>query len=374
MKTPSGKIRINRREFINLCGFAAGSLFFTSAYGSVFQPGFQQNDFPLPQEDYFETNQFGRVASSQVSVHSLPQDSARIVRQRFRDEILTLYDEVFPETGPAWNPLWYRVWGGYVHSMYIQKVKVQHQVDVPSQVEAPRQLAQVTVPYTQTLRYTRQAGESSGWNPLYRLYYETTHWVTGIDEGPDGQPWYRIWDELTRVEYHAPAIHFRLFTPDEIAPIQPDLAFADKRIEVDLSRQLLQAYEKDTLVLESKISSGVRRRNSSESTDSTLLPTETPTGTFHVTVKLASKHMGEGRLTDNLEDYELVGVPWTVFFHPDGYAIHGTYWHNNFGVRMSRGCINLPNPDAWWIFRWVTPLHGYNDVDTRGFGTQIIIR
>jgi hypothetical protein len=89
---------------------------------------------------------------------------------------------------------------------------------------------------------------------------------------------------------------------------------------------------------------------------------------------MPSKHMGEGRLTDNLEDYELVGVPWTAFFDPRGYAIHGAYWHNNFGVPMSRGCINLKPDEAKWLFRWLTPVSEAHAVDTRGFGTILEIR
>ncbi len=51
-------------------------------------------------------------------------------------------------------------------------------------------------------------------------------------------------------------------------------------------------------------------------------------------------------------------VPVMYFF--EGYAIHGTYWHNNFGTPMSHGCVNLPTPEAEWFFRWAemgTPVH-----------------
>ena len=50
--------------------------------------------------------------------------------------------------------------------------------------------------------------------------------------------------------------------------------------------------------------------------------------------------MGINRLTDTLDDNALPGVPWTMFFAEGGYAIHGTYWHNNFGVKMSRGSMS----------------------------------
>jgi len=49
--------------------------------------------------------------------------------------------------------------------------------------------------------------------------------------------------------------------------------------------------------------------------------------------------------------YNLPNVPWVMYFY-DGYAIHGTYWHHNFGHPMSHGCINMTIPDAHWLYNW----------------------
>jgi lipoprotein-anchoring transpeptidase ErfK/SrfK len=38
-----------------------------------------------------------------------------------------------------------------------------------------------------------------------------------------------------------------------------------------------------------------------------------------------------------------------MYFY-DGYGIHGTYWHNNFGTPMSHGCVNLTIEDSAWMF------------------------
>jgi lipoprotein-anchoring transpeptidase ErfK/SrfK len=87
--------------------------------------------------------------------------------------------------------------------------------------------------------------------------------------------------------------------------------------------------------------------------------------------------MGDGNLMQgdlDLDAYELVGVPWTIFFHElsTGYAIHGTYWHNNFGWPMSHGCVNLRNADAKWLFRWSTPENASPlEIEVTGFGTQV---
>ena len=39
--------------------------------------------------------------------------------------------------------------------------------------------------------------------------------------------------------------------------------------------------------------------------------------------------------------YYLPGVPYVMYFY-QGYGLHGTYWHDNFGQPMSHGCVNLP--------------------------------
>ncbi|MBZ5574334.1 MAG: L,D-transpeptidase, partial [Acidobacteriia bacterium] len=33
----------------------------------------------------------------------------------------------------------------------------------------------------------------------------------------------------------------------------------------------------------------------------------------------------------------LPNVPYTQYFY-QGYGLHGTYWHHNFGTPMSHGC------------------------------------
>ena len=92
---------------------------------------------------------------------------------------------------------------------------------------------------------------------------------------------------------------------------------------------------------------------------------------------MPSKHMGETRLTDDLGDPSLPGVPWTMFFAEGGYALHGAYWHSNFGAQMSRGCINLSMEDSLWLFRWTTPVWRPEEVvdlsgwEVRGRGTRV---
>lgn len=74
----------------------------------------------------------------------------------------------------------------------------------------------------------------------------------------------------------------------------------------------------------------------------------TVTGQFHVWLRFESQTM-DGRLLGY--DYYLEDVPYVMYFYND-YALHGTFWHNNFGTPMSHGCVNLATPDAQWLYNW----------------------
>ena len=47
--------------------------------------------------------------------------------------------------------------------------------------------------------------------------------------------------------------------------------------------------------------------------------------------------------------YHLEDVPYSMFFYK-GYAVHGTYWHDNFGQPMSHGCVNMLTSEAKWVY------------------------
>ena len=104
-----------------------------------------------------------------------------------------------------------------------------------------------------------------------------------------------------------------------------------KWIEVDLSQQRLYAHEYDDVVFTTRISSGVAGHR-------------TPIGKFRVWAKVPSQTMsGPG--------YRLPNVQWVMYFAGEN-AIHGTYWHNNFGRPMSHGCVNATNQAAKWLYNW----------------------
>jgi hypothetical protein len=88
------------------------------------------------------------------------------VTQRFRDELVNVYEEVDART-LAYNPIWYRTWGGYIHRARLQKVKVLLNEPLRAIPEGSRLVAEITVPYTQAMRYTK----TYGWQPILRLYH-----------------------------------------------------------------------------------------------------------------------------------------------------------------------------------------------------------
>lgn len=114
-----------------------------------------------------------------------------------------------------------------------------------------------------------------------------------------------------------------------------------RRIDIDLTRQRLTAFEGDLRVWSAGVSTG---RDTFE----------TPVGNYSVYGKLLYDDMS-GNLQG--EEYDVRKVPYVQYFHK-GYALHGTYWHNQFGtgVRRSHGCVNLAMDDAQWLWEWSAPV------------------
>lgn len=105
----------------------------------------------------------------------------------------------------------------------------------------------------------------------------------------------------------------------------------ERWIDVDLTNQMVYAYEGDTVVNSFVVSTGV-------------WATPTVTGKYKVYLRLRSGDMrGPG--------YYLPDVPYIMYFYKS-YGLHGTYWHHNFGTPMSHGCVNLSTDDAAWLYNW----------------------
>lgn len=137
-------------------------------------------------------------------------------------------------------------------------------------------------------------------------------------------------------------------SPSENAPVEtveadpaPPPSGGARRVLIDLSDQSLVALEGDTPVRWMIVSTG------------TAL-TPTPVGTYQVYSRYPSQHMyGPG--------YSLPGVPHVQYF-TGAYAIHGAYWHANFGTPTSHGCVNLSLADAEWLYDWAS------------YGTTVVVQ
>ena len=104
-----------------------------------------------------------------------------------------------------------------------------------------------------------------------------------------------------------------------------------KQIVVVLHEQRVYFYQDGQFVKNVSVSTG-------------LPGSPTVIGHFHIYQKLPSQLMvGPG--------YYLPDVPWVMYFY-EGYGLHGTYWHHNWGHPMSHGCVNMPTDEAAWLYNW----------------------
>ncbi len=142
----------------------------------------------------------------------------------------------------------------------------------------------------------------------------------------DGWKWYMIGPNQW-VEQRFTAVAHKIARPEGVS---------GRWVAVDLYEQTLVAYQDDTPVFSTLISSG--------------LPThETPQGLFNVWAHMPSDGMSGAAGAPSA--YALQSVPWVMYFD-GGFSLHGTYWHDLFGYRQSHGCVNLTISDAKWLYNW----------------------
>jgi hypothetical protein len=118
---------------------------------------------------------------------------------------------------------------------------------------------------------------------------------------------------------------------------------AERWIDVDLASQVLVAYEGTRPVFATLVSTG---RGDGD--------TATRVGVHRIWVKLVSSDMSNIERDDGTSHYSMQDVPYVQFFD-EGIALHGTYWHNDFGHPHSHGCVNLAPLDARRLFSFTGP-------------------
>lgn len=340
---------MTRREFLRLGSVSILSLLAVSrtSYAYAQALGLQET-----------ADNLGRITANKVEMFSAPSIEGKPLKTLWKDLVMPITQVEVSTEEPSHNRVWYQLDGqGFVHSGSVQPVKIalnEKNENIPEK----GLLAEVTVPFTDAV-----------WNPLlknivaYRLYYSSTHWITGVTQDAQGNYWYEVLEDFYKFRYYVNSTHLRIIPPSDVEPISPLVPPQEKRLEVHLKDQIVVAYEGDTPVQMMRCSGGTAYHNGYL----------TPTGRFRTDYKRPSRHMVNGSRA-SAWGYDLPGVPWICYFTEEGVAFHGTYWHNDFGRPRSHGCINLLSEAARWLYRWTLPAVPYEEqLISKVGGTQVEI-
>jgi lipoprotein-anchoring transpeptidase ErfK/SrfK len=268
---------------------------------------------------------------------------------------------------------WVHTPEGYIYAPSLQPVKNLPNdpiSDLPVYNGERGFWAEVTVPYIslELINVQPQAPwlvESP--RDLWKLYYSQVVWVDEIRINSKGVVQYRVSELYASYGdvFWADAYAFRIITPEEIAPINPDAT--DKRIIVNVNQQNLSCYEGNNEVYFCQVSTGKKFDIYGNPVDDL----KTPKGEHWIWRKSVSFHMSGGGTGAG---WDTMGIGWTTLFVGTGVAIHSTFWHNDFGTPKSHGCVNVMPEDSKWIFRWTRPYVEYfpGDITDNSFASTKI--
>ena len=167
-------------------------------------------------------------------------------------------------------------------------------------------------------------------NPKVKTYYRTSMVPVYESKVFNGTEWLLIGDQ----EW----IEGRVVSSIMPSPTPPPGVAGGRWIEINLAEQTLAAYDNDQLAFATMISSGVD-------------PYWTRPGLFQIYKKKETEDMSGSFEADKSDFYSLQAVPWTMYFD-QARAIHGAYWHTNFGYPQSHGCVNMSIGDSSWLYTW----------------------
>jgi len=320
---------------------------------------------PFTQLDYAsifpEADRLGRKTAGKVELRNKPETDAAVNGVLYEDAVIIWIREVVGRNPFRNNQRWVETPDGYIWAPYVQPVKSLHNLPVetlPSTGSTEPHWAEgmwveVSVPYVD-LVLDNPPPRSPGLKDRLeltlppRLYYSQIVWIDRIKLNSNGEVWYRVNERFGSYGdiLWGPAESFRPLTAEEIAPISPDVE--EKKVVVNLRRQELSCWEDGREVYYARISSGAMWDANGNPVDVWA----TPVGRFPIWRKLLSLHMSGGTTGGG---WDLPGVGWVSLFVGSGVAIHSTFWHNNFGEPLSRGCLNAAPEDSKWVFRWTRP-------------------
>jgi hypothetical protein len=345
------KLDLSRRDFLKIGALSLGSL-----YPKPWQPLFDLPDFPKHER-------LGRVTVGKVDIKTKPDEDSKTVGVLYEDAVVPWLQETVGRRPYRVNQRWVETPEGYLWSPQVQPV--WNLPNTPVNILPQTSLGigmwvEVSVPYVDLILANAPARAPWLKNRLEtglppRFFYSQIAWVDQIKTDDDGQVWYRINEQYGYGDnFWAVAEAFRPMTTDEMAPISPDVE--DKRVLVDITHQTLSCFENDSEVYFCRVSTGALYNNRGERVDSW----GTPLGNHRIWRKTVSLPLSGG---SSAVGWDLPAVGWITLFVGAGVAIHSTYWHNNYGVPTSRGCVNASPEDAKWIFRWTLPQVDYDPGD-----------
>ena len=347
------KRSFSRRDFLKLAGVGLGAMAFRPfSLESYYMPK------PLPQFPNSEI--IGRVLGMTDIMNRPSNDplQAGAVGTLYDDNLIEWGREVVGNAVGLTNQRFLETSQGYIWASRVQPTKNLPNIPITEMpAGAVGFWAEVTVPY---IDLTLEGPVVSSWlqsliayNFPPRLYYGQVVWIDQVRADTNGVVYYR-WNESPGHGYGpgdifwADGAGLKILTDEDVAPISPEVDPNEKTIHVDLTYQTLGCFEGLNEVYFCRISSGAEYNAIGESVDNWA----TPVGDLNTHWKIVSLNMSGG---GSAAGYSTPAVPWVTMISGEGIAIHGAFWHNDFGERRSHGCINLKPEDAKWVFRWTTP-------------------
>jgi len=359
--------KFSRRDLLKVTGLGLGAVAlrpvnkFLSDDGQSYLNRGEGNWVGLPLPQFPEGENLGRILGK-VDVFSRPTtdpSAASITNTLYDDNMVVWGREVVGNAIGRTNQRFVETDQGFIYSPFVQPASNKPNNPITALPEGSSGFwAEVTIPYVDLLL---DGPPISSWvksliayNFPPRLYYSQVVWIDQIRAETSGQVYYRF-NESPGHGYGpgdlfwADGAAFRVLTDEDVSPINPEVDPASKHINIDLDYQTLSCLEAGREVYFCRVSTGAVYLASGEFTDEW----KTPVGDLNTHWKIISLNMSAGTVGAG---YSTPAVPWATFIHGDGVAIHGAFWHNDFGERRSHGCVNLRPEDAKWVFRWTTPI------------------
>jgi lipoprotein-anchoring transpeptidase ErfK/SrfK len=286
----------------------------------------------------------GRAMANNIPIRESADVKATVIRNLKINELVELTGQVTAPGPTTYNSIWYQTPDGFVHSAFVYPC--ENLINTPTQVlPEGGAWAEVSVPMVDV---RSKADPKAALRD--KFIYGTVYRAVKVVEGVDKQLWYQLSDEYAGSGFFAPAEQIRVIPEAEFAPISPEVALENKRIDVNLKEQTATAYEFDKPVFSARVATGGSYRQP----DGGSRQFGTTRGEHRIFRKIAGQRMYGG--TPGFDYYNLPGVPWVSYFTYSGIAFHGSYWHNDYGRPRSHGCVNMYADDAKWVFRWTMPV------------------